>query len=88
MSALVLEAERIGFGGSGRNAGLVNAAAWLPPAKVREALGDTYGPRFVERFSDAPQMVFGPDRTAPDPLRGNAQRDDPCGARGLPDWRT
>ncbi|MEO0923664.1 MAG: FAD-binding oxidoreductase, partial [Pseudomonadota bacterium] len=31
LSAQVLEANQIGFGGSGRNVGLVNAAAWLPP---------------------------------------------------------
>ena len=58
LSALVLEAEQIGFGGSGRNAGLVNAGVWYPPAKVREALGPTYGPRFVERFAAAPSYVF------------------------------
>ena len=58
LSAQVIEAETIGFGGSGRNAGLVNAAAWLPPAKVRSALGPTYGDRFVRRFSDAPRFVF------------------------------
>ena len=27
----VLEARQIGYGGSGRNCGLVNAAMWLPP---------------------------------------------------------
>ena len=27
----VLEAETIGHGGSGRNAGLLNAGVWLPP---------------------------------------------------------
>ena len=27
----VLEAKRIGYGGSGRNVGLVNAGLWLPP---------------------------------------------------------
>ena len=58
LSAHVLEAERIGHGGSGRNAGLVNAGVWYPPAKVRKALGSTYGPRFVERFGDAPEYVF------------------------------
>ncbi|MEM6823726.1 MAG: FAD-binding oxidoreductase [Pseudomonadota bacterium] len=57
-SALVLEAEQIGFGGSGRNVGYVNAGVWYPPAKVRESLGDTYGPRFVARFGEAPDYVF------------------------------
>ena len=58
LSAQVLEANHIGYGGSGRNVGLVNAALWLPPAKVRERLGETYGPRFVKRFGDGPRVVF------------------------------
>jgi glycine/D-amino acid oxidase-like deaminating enzyme len=58
LDCLVLEAERIGHGGSGRNVGLVNAGVWHPPAAVREALGPTYGPRFVERFGAAPEYVF------------------------------
>ncbi|MEX0280720.1 MAG: NAD(P)/FAD-dependent oxidoreductase [Arenibacterium sp.] len=58
LSAHVLEANHIGFGGSGRNVGLVNAGVWHPPAKVRAALGETYGPRFVERFGAAPEKVF------------------------------
>lgn len=58
LKAHVLEAKQIGYGGSGRNVGLVNAAAWLPPRKVREALGETYGSRFVETFGNAPEYVF------------------------------
>lgn len=58
LSALVLEANHIGFGGSGRNVGLVNAGVWHPPAKVREKLGDTFGPRFVRRFGEGPEKVF------------------------------
>ncbi|MEL6196513.1 MAG: FAD-binding oxidoreductase, partial [Pseudomonadota bacterium] len=58
LSAQVIEAERIGHGGSGRNVGLVNAGVWHPPAKVREKLGETYGPRFVERFGAGPAYVF------------------------------
>ncbi len=58
LSAQVLEANHIGYGGSGRNVGLVNAALWLPPAKVRAKLGETYGPRFVERFGNGPRTVF------------------------------
>ena len=58
LSAHVLEANHIGFGGSGRNVGLVNAGVWHPPAKVREKLGDTYGPRFVQRFGEGPEKVF------------------------------
>ena len=58
LNAHVLETERVGFGGSGRNAGLVNAAAWLPPQIVRKKLGEKYGSHFVEEFSRAPEYVF------------------------------
>lgn len=58
LSVRLLEAERIGYGGSGRNVGLVNATAWLPPGKVRAALGPDYGPRFLERFGRGPATVF------------------------------
>ena len=58
LAVQVLEAEHIGFGGSGRNVGLVNAALWLPPAKVRDRLGQKYGPRFVKRFGNGPRVVF------------------------------
>ena len=58
LSSQVLEAKHIGFGGSGRNCGLVNAALWLPPQKVREQLGPTYGPRFINQFGQGPSVVF------------------------------
>lgn len=58
LQAHVLEAEQIGFGGSGRNCGLVNAALWLPPQTVRKKLGTTYGPRFIKRFGAGPDYVF------------------------------
>lgn len=58
LNAHVFEANDIGFGGSGRNVGLVNAGIWLPPSKVKTALGTTYGPRFLKRFGDGPSVVF------------------------------
>lgn len=58
LSVQLFEAERIGHGGSGRNVGLVNAGVWLPPSRVRAALGATHGPRFLARFSRGPQLVF------------------------------
>jgi len=58
LQAQVLEARHVGFGGSGRNVGLVNAGVWLPPAQVREKLGATHGPRFLDQFSNGPAMVF------------------------------
>lgn len=58
LSVHLLEAEQIGYGGSGRNVGLVNAGTWLAPERVRRQLGETYGQRFVRRFSRAPEYVF------------------------------
>ena len=54
----VIEARQIGYGGSGRNCGLVNAALWLPPQDVRTQLGQTYGPRFISEFGKGPATVF------------------------------
>ena len=59
MSCHVIEAEHVGYGGSGRNTGLVNAAAWLPPQDVIKQLGAEDGKKFVDIFSDAPNFVFG-----------------------------
>ena len=54
----VLEAHQIGYGGSGRNAGLVNAGLWLPPQDAQSRLGSQYGPHFIEVFGQAPDYVF------------------------------
>ena len=54
----VLEANDIGFGGSGRNVGLVNPGSWLPPQDVRRALGGERGEAFVALFGRAPSYVF------------------------------
>ena len=58
LSAHVLEATRLGFGGSGRNVGLVNAGTWLPPQDVIKVLGESYGTHFIKTFSDGPSFVF------------------------------
>jgi glycine/D-amino acid oxidase-like deaminating enzyme len=57
-SAVVVEAVDIGFGGSGRNVGLVNAGMWVMPAMLRAELGSTYGPRLLQHLGDAPALVF------------------------------
>lgn len=57
-SCIVLEAEEIGFGGSGRNVGLVNAGLWLQPAEVRKVLGQPYGNRILSLLDQAPSVVY------------------------------
>jgi glycine/D-amino acid oxidase-like deaminating enzyme len=54
----VLEARQIGFGGSGRNVGLLNAGLWLPPQDVRARLGEARGARLVELLGEAPAYVM------------------------------
>ncbi len=54
----VLEAAEIGFGGSGRNVGLVNAGLWVQPQDVTRTLGPRFGPRLVAQLGDAPRLVF------------------------------
>ena len=56
--AVVLEANEIGFGGSGRNVGLVNAGMWVMPDELPRQLGDVYGARLLEQLGNAPELVF------------------------------
>lgn len=58
LNCQVIEAQQIGFGGSGRNVGLVNAGLWLPPQDVRARLGDVRGSELVQALGDAPSYVF------------------------------
>lgn len=55
---VVLEAVEIGYGGSGRNVGLVNAGLWVMPDEIPLVLGDTYGPRVLDLLGGAPRVVF------------------------------
>jgi glycine/D-amino acid oxidase-like deaminating enzyme len=57
-SVAVIEAAEIGFGGSGRNVGLVNAGMWVMPDELPAALGETYGRRLLALLGDAPRAVF------------------------------
>ncbi len=56
--AVLLECETIGFGGSGRNVGLVNAGLWLPPKKIISILGEDQGEPLISALGSAPNLVF------------------------------
>jgi glycine/D-amino acid oxidase-like deaminating enzyme len=58
VSVVLLEASSIGFGGSGRNAGLVNAGIWKDPGLVRKLLGVAAAERFNLALRDTPALVF------------------------------
>ena len=55
---VLLECEKIGFGGSGRNVGLVNAGLWLPPKKIISILGEKQGETLISALGSAPDLVF------------------------------
>ena len=57
-SVALLEGVEIGFGGSGRNVGLVNAGLWVMPEALPAVLGDVHGPRLLDLLGHAPQAVF------------------------------
>lgn len=57
-SVALLEAEDIGFGGSGRNVGLVNAGLWTPPDDIVAQLGLEAGERLNQLLAAAPDRVF------------------------------
>lgn len=57
-SVCLLEAREIGFGGSGRNVGLVNAGLWLPPDDIRARIGAEPGERLIDLLAKAPSDVF------------------------------
>lgn len=56
--AIVLEQHDIGFGGSGRNVGLVNAGMWVMPDELPRVLGEEYGERLLTQLGEAPSVVF------------------------------
>ncbi|MFV2032064.1 MAG: NAD(P)/FAD-dependent oxidoreductase [Gammaproteobacteria bacterium] len=57
-AVVLLEARSIGFGGSGRNAGLVNRGVWKSPDYVEAQLGQAHGARFNQALHDSPTQVF------------------------------
>lgn len=57
-SVIVLEATDIGFGGSGRNVGYVNASLWLNPDKVESCIGKDKGLQLFNTLVEGPEYVF------------------------------
>jgi glycine/D-amino acid oxidase-like deaminating enzyme len=57
-SVALLEARTIGFGGSGRNVGLVNAGLWTPPDEVEKTIGKTTGGGLNNLLAGGPSVVF------------------------------
>jgi glycine/D-amino acid oxidase-like deaminating enzyme len=57
-STMALEAFDVGFGGSGRNVGLVNAGMWVMPSVILQELGADHGNRLITLLGDAPSVVF------------------------------
>lgn len=58
IGAVVLEAAGIGFGGAGRNVGLVNAGMWVMPDDLIRGLGPEHGNRLLDTLGDGPAYVW------------------------------
>lgn len=58
MDAVLIEAAEIGYGGAGRNVGLVNAGMWVMPEVLLDGLGPVYGERLLDLLGSAPDLVF------------------------------
>ncbi|MCO6188310.1 FAD-binding oxidoreductase [Rhizobium sp. L1K21] len=57
-STVLLEANTIGHGGSGRNVGLANAGLWLPPDQIVAQMGEDAGHKLIALLGEAPERVF------------------------------
>ena len=55
---VLIEAETIGYGGSGRNVGLVNAGLWTPPEEILKKIGYDKGKKLITALAKAPNLVF------------------------------
>ncbi len=53
----LLEATEIGFGGAGRNVGLINAGMWVMPDDFLKELGPVYGEKLLDFLGNAPYVV-------------------------------
>ena len=57
IDVVLLEADEIGFGGSGRNAGLVNAGLFVDPSVIVEHYGEKHGPGFAKALGLVTEVV-------------------------------
>lgn len=57
-SVALLEAREIGFGGAGRNVGLINAGMWVMPDDLPGVLGERHGERLLRLLGDGPREVM------------------------------
>lgn len=57
-SVILLEAKEIGFGGAGRNVGLINAGMWVMPDDLPGELGNVHGERLLDLLGNGPQAVM------------------------------
>ncbi|QPC91698.1 FAD-binding oxidoreductase [Mesorhizobium sp. INR15] len=55
---VLLEGREIGFGGAGRNVGLINAGLWLMPDDMITTLGPVHGERLLGLLGDGPSLVM------------------------------
>ncbi len=55
---VLLEAAEIGFGGAGRNVGLVNAGMWVQPDVLVQTMGKDRGEALLDLLGGAPRLVF------------------------------
>lgn len=56
-NVILVEAQDIGSGASGRNAGQVNPGQFLSPEQIQRALGPEYGQQFLRDLGSAPDLV-------------------------------
>ncbi|NLR99267.1 FAD-binding oxidoreductase [Rhizobium sp. P38BS-XIX] len=57
-NVVLLEANEIGFGGAGRNVGLINAGMWVMPDDLPGELGPVHGERLLELLGNGPKLVM------------------------------
>jgi len=54
---VLVEAIEVGYGGAGRNVGLINGGMWTMPQELPDVLGPIYGERLLNLLGDAPLYV-------------------------------